>query len=170
MATKHDLINMAIKKGNIVGILNLCLQNKSLTDICRNEEPVQKQILKFFSDLTGDNVQLRDIATHLIFKHQISNENKLREILSFVKGVLDKRNVDTEVLIQLLKLLRKIETRKQGGWVYVNYKPEQEKLYTSSGPENALKVVTNDEGLLKSLFNDYFKVFSDFETQEIYQI
>ena len=44
MATKHDLINMAIKKGNVVGLLNLCLQNKGFTDICKSEEKIQKQI------------------------------------------------------------------------------------------------------------------------------
>lgn len=170
MATKHDLINMAIKKGNVVGILNLCLQHKDFTDICRNEEKVQKQILKFFSDITDDNQQLREIATHLIFKNQISNENKLREILNFIKDVINNRNVDTDVLLQLIKLLRHIETRKQGGWVYVNYKPEQEELYSTSGPENVLKIATNDDGLLKLLFNNYFKVFSDFDTQQIYQL
>jgi len=161
---------MAIKKGNVVGLLNLCLQNKGFTDICRNEEKVQKQILNFFSDLTNDNQQLKDIATNLIFKHQLTNENKLREIISFVKGVIDQRNVDTKTLVQLMKLLRQIETRKQGGWIYVNYKPEQEELYSTSGPENALKISTNDDGLLKLLFNNYFKVFSDFETQQIYQL
>ena len=170
MATKHDLINMAIKKGNVVGLLNLCLQNKGFTDICRNEEKIQKQILNFFSDLTNDNQQLKDIATNLIFKHQLTNENKLREIISFVKDVIDQRNVDTKTLLQLIKLLRQIETRKQGGWIYVNYTPEQEELYSTSGPEKALKITTNDEGLLKSLFNNYFKVFSDFDTQQIYQL
>lgn len=170
MATKHDLINMAIKKGNVVGILSLCLQNKGFTDICKNEEKVQKQILNFFSDLTNDNQQLKDVAVNLIFKHQLTNENKLRDIIAFVKNTIEERNVDTKILIQLVKLLRQIETRKQGGWIYVNYKPEQEELYSTSGPEKALKIATNDEGLLKLLFNNYFKVFSDFDTQQIYQL
>lgn len=170
MATKHDLINMAIKKGNVVGLLNLCLQNKGFTDICKSEEKIQKQILNFFSDLTGDNQQLRDIATNLIFKHQLTNEAKIREILDFCRSVLDKQNADTKILLQLIKLLRQIETRKQGGWIYVNYKPEQEELYTTSGPEKALKITTNDEQLLQLLFNNYFKVFSDFDTQQIYQL
>jgi hypothetical protein len=106
----------------------------------------------------------------LIFKHQISNENKLRDILNFIKRLIDKRNVDTDVLIQLVKLLRHIETRKVGGLIYVNYKPEQEKLYTLSGPEKLLKIYTNDDKLLEFLFNNYFKVFSNYETQQIYQM
>lgn len=170
MATKHDLINMAIKKGNVVGLINLCLQNKGFTDICRNEEKIQKQILNFFSDLTDDNKQLKNIATNLIFKHRLTNENKIRDIISFAKGVIEKRNVDNNNFLQLIKLLRQIETRTKGGWIYVNYKPEQEELYITSGPEESLKISTNDENLLKLLFNDYFKVFSNFETQQIYQI
>jgi len=171
MATKHDLINMAIKKGNVVGILNLCLQNKDLTEICKKEEKVQQQILKFFSDLTGDNQLLRNIATHLIFKHRITNEQKIRDILTFIQSIVNRRsNIELQTLTQLIKLLRQIETRKQGGWIYVNYKPEQEELYTMSGPEGAPKIVTNDEQLMQYLFNDYFKIFSDFETQQIYQI
>lgn len=170
MATKHDLINTAIKKGNVVGILNLCLQNEEFTNICKNEERIQKKILKFFSDITDDNEQLLSVATNLIFKHQISNENKLRDILNFIKRLIDKRNVDTDVLIQLVKLLRHIETRKVGGLIYVNYKPEQEKLYTLSGPEKLLKIYTNDDKLLEFLFNNYFKVFSNYETQQIYQM
>jgi hypothetical protein len=170
MATKHDLINMAIKKGNVLGILILCLQNKDFTDICKNEEKVQKQILKFFSDITDDNQQLHEIVTYLIFKSQISNESKLRDILNFIKDIISDRNIDTNVLIQLIKLLRYIETRKNGGWIYVNYKPEQDKLYSISGEESSLQISTNDDDLLKKLFNNYFKVFSDFKTQQIYQL
>lgn len=170
MASKHDLINMAIKKGNVMGILNLCLQNEGFTDICKNEEKIQKQILNFFSDLTDDNIQLRDIAMHLMFKQRITNEKKLRDILSFIRQLINERNVDTKVLIELIKLLRHIETRKHGGWIYINYKVEQEKLYVVSGPETELKISTNDEELLRFLFNNYFHVFSDFETQQIYQL
>lgn len=170
MATKHDLINMAIKKGNVIGILNLCLQKKEFTDICKNEEKIQKQILNFFSDLTNDNLQLREIATNLIFKHKLTNETKIREIIAFIKNIIDSRNVDTKTLLELVKLLREIETKKEGGWIYVNYKPEQIKLYSTSGPEQALKISTNDEDLLRNLFNNYFKVTSDFQTQQIYQL
>jgi hypothetical protein len=169
MATKHDIINDAIKKGNVVGILNLCLQNKQFTDICKSDKKIQKQILNFFSDLTDDNEQLREIALNLIFKHELTNEEKIRNIISFVKKLIYNRNVDTQTLIQLIKLLRYVETRKQGGWIYVNYKPEQEKLYTLSGPEKAIKIITNDDQLVKSLFNNYFNAVSTLKNEQVYQ-
>lgn len=169
MATKHDIINDAIKKGNVVGILNLCLQSKQFTEICKSDTKIQKKILEFFSDLTNDDQQLRDIALNLIFKHELTNEEKIRNIISFVKKLIDSRNVDTDILIQLIKLLRYIETRKQGGWIYVNYKPEQEKLYTLSGPEKAVKIVTNDDQLVKFLFNNYFKISSTLKNEQVYQ-
>ncbi len=169
MATKHDIINGAIKKGNVVGILNLCLQNKQFTDICKSDKKIQKKIINFFSDLTNDNQQLLDIAFNLIFKHELTNEEKIRNIISFVKNLIDNRNFDTQTLLELIKLLRFIETRKQGGWIYVNYKPEQEKLYTLSGPENAIKIITNDDQLVKSLFNKYFKVVSTLKNEQVYQ-
>lgn len=169
MATKHDLINSAIKKGNVVGILNLCLQNKQFTDICKSDKKIQKQILNFFSDLTDDNEQLREIALNLIFKHELTNEEKIKNIISFIKKLIDNRNIDTQTIIQLIKLLRYVETRKQEGWIYVNYKPEQEKLYTLSGPEKAIKIVTNDDQLIKSLFNNYFKVDSTLKNEQVYQ-
>jgi hypothetical protein len=169
MATKHDIINNAIKKGNVVGILNLCLQNKQFTEICKSDTKIQKKILDFFSNLTNDDQQLRDIAFNLIFKHELTNEDKIRNIISFVKKLIDVRSVDTDTIIQLIKLLRYIETRKQGGWIYVNYKPEQEKLYTLSGPEKAVKIVTNDDQLVKFLFNNYFKISSTLKNEQVYQ-
>ena len=169
MATKHDIINNAIKKGNVVGILNLCLQNKQFTEICKSDTKIQKKIIDFFSNLTNDDQQLRDIAFNLIFKHELSNEDKIRNIISFVKKLIDVRSVDTNTIIQLIKLLRYIETRKQGGWIYVNYKPEQEKLYTLSGPEKAVKIVTNDDQLVKFLFNNYFKISSTLKNEQVYQ-
>jgi len=169
MATKHDIINNAIKKGNVVGILNLCLQNKQFTEICKSDTKIQKKIIDFFSNLTNDDQQLRDIAFNLIFKHELTNEDKIRNIISFVKKLIDVRSVDTDTIIQLIKLLRYIETRKQGGWIYVNYKPEQEKLYTLSGPEKAVKIVTNDDQLVKFLFNNYFKISSTLKNEQVYQ-
>lgn len=169
MATKHDIINNAIKKGNVVGILNICLQSPQFTEICKGDNKIQKKILEFFSNLTNDDQQLRDIALNLIFKHELTNEDKIRNIISFVKTLIDSRNVDTDTLIQLIKLLRYIETRKQGGWIYVNYKPEQEKLYTLSGQEKSVKIITNDEKLVKFLFNNYFKISSTLKDQQVYQ-
>lgn len=170
MATKTDLINLAIKKGNVVGILNLCINDKKMTDICKNDLKIQKQIMDFFKDITDDNEQLREIAMKLIFKYELTDENKIRNILNFLKGVLDKRNVDIDILKQLVKLLRKIETRKTGGWIYVNYKVELDKLYDLSGDDSSMKIQTNDPELIKMLFLNYFKVKSQHDTIQIYQM
>lgn len=170
MATKTDLINLAIKKGNVVGILNLCINDKKMTDICKNDIQIQKQIMNFFKDITDDNEQLREIAMKLIFKYELTDENKIRNILNFLKDILDKRNLDTDILKQLVKLLRKIETRKTGGWIYVNYKVELNKLYDISGDDSSMKIQTNDPELLKMLFVNYFKVKSQHDTIQIYQM
>lgn len=169
MATKRDLINLAIQKDNIVGLLNLCINDKKMTEICKSEVRVHKKIMDFFKDITDDNDDLREIAMQLIFKFELTDEKKIRNILNFLKTVLDKRNVDLKNLKDLVKLLRTIETRKKGGWIYVNYKVELDKLYDISGNENTMKIDTNDDQLLKMLFEKYFKVKSQHDTIQIYQ-
>ena len=165
MATKHDLLNRSIQSGNVLAVLNLCLENEKFTEICEKDEKIQKKILKFFSNITKDNEQLKTVAMDLIFKHKITDESKIKNILSFLYNLLDERNLDTPILLNLVKLIRRVETRPQGGWIRVAYKPEQEKLYTISGPDTFLKIITNDEDLLKRLFSNYFKINTDFESQ-----
>jgi hypothetical protein len=169
MATKKDLINLTIQKDNIVGLLNLCINDKQMTDICKNEVKVHKKIISFFNDITDDNEDLREIAMKLIFQYELTDEKKIRSILNFLKNVLDKRNVDIKNLKQLVKLLRTIETRKKGGWIYVNYKVELDKLYNISGNDNTMQIDTNDDQLIKMLFEKYFKVKSQHDTIQIYQ-
>jgi hypothetical protein len=70
--------------------------------------------------LTGDDKRLRNIMLNLLFKHQITDESKIRDILRFIKHVIEHRSIDTEVLIDLIKLLRTLETRKQGGTYKLN--------------------------------------------------
>ena len=168
MATKHDIINLAIEKNNIAGLLNLCIYDKKMTEICKNEVRVQKKIIEFFKDITNNNEDLREIAMYLIFKHELTDEKKIRNILNFLKYVLDNRNIDIKNLKKLVDLLRIIETREKGGWIYVNYKVEMERLYHISGNDNALQIDTNDDQLIKMLFEKYFKVKSQKDTIQLY--
>lgn len=171
MATNTDLLNMAIKKGNVVGVLNLCMQNDKFVDICENNERIKKQILKFFVDVTGNDDQLTEIVKYILFKHKMTNEAGIKKIMKFMKDTIEVVAASTKQLKDMVDLIRDIETRKQEGWIYVNYKPEKEgKLYTLSGPGERTQLNTNEEKLVRMIFEQYFNVFSDYNSQQIYQI
>lgn len=171
MATKTDLLNMAIKKGNVVGVLNLCMQNEKFVDICENNDRIKNQILKFFVDVTGNDEQLIEVLKHILFRHKMTNEQGIIKIMTFMNNVIGVVAASTKQLKDMVDLIRDIETRKQGGWIYVNYKPEKEgKLYTLSGPAERTQLNTNDEGLVRMIFEQYFNVSSDYQSQQIYQI
>lgn len=174
MATKQDLINMTLKHGNIVEILNYCLTNEEMTNRCKADEKVQKRIKEFFNDITRiDNIsrnhdeRLREITMYLIFKHKLNNEEKIRNILNFLKIVLGEINIEIDILKQLVKLLIKIEKREKTGYISVYYKVEMEKFYDVIDKDSTMTITTNNSILIKKLFEYYFKKSPILETETL---
>lgn len=151
-------------------MLNLCIQNDKFLDICENNDKIKKQILKFFVDITENDEQLIEVLKHILFKQKMTNEIGIKKIMKFIKNVIKVVAVSTKQLKDMVDLIREIETRKQEGWIYVNYKPETiGKLYTLSGPSEHTQLNTNEEELVRMIFEEYFNVFSDYQLQQIYQ-
>ena len=172
MATKQDLINMTLKHGNIVEILNFCLRNEEMTNRCKADEKVQKRIKEFFNDITRiDDIssehdeRLREIAMDLIFKHKLKNEKKIRNILIFLKTL--RSNIEIDILKQLVKLLIRIEERKRSGYISIYYKVEMEKFYDVIDKDDQMTITTNNISLIKKLFEDYFKKSPILETETL---
>lgn len=170
MATKTDLINLAIKKKDVAGMLNLCISSKQMEDICTSDVRIHTQIKKYFEENVGDDPILSQILLYLIFKVRLTNQTHIKDIIDLVHDVLDYHSsTSLPEIKELIKLLRKLETKKHGSWIYVYPKYEMDKLFDIDG-DDIMKISTNNPEIVKMMFETYFKVESESNTQMIYKL